>query len=108
MADTNFEVIIIGYGPGSCCTSMRAAELWCGHAIAERDYLGGTCLNCGCIPTKALLRSAEVFHMMQHAQDYGLTATNVGYDAAAVVQRSRKVSKRLNDGVGFLMQKNKV
>ncbi|MGB7618839.1 MAG: dihydrolipoyl dehydrogenase, partial [Pseudolabrys sp.] len=77
-------------------------------AIVERDYLGGICLNWGCIPTKALLRSAEIFHYMAHAKDYGLKADNVGYDAKAVVQRSRAVAKRLNDGVGFLMKKNKV
>src|SRR5262249_19740758 len=71
-------------------------------------YLGGICLNWGCIPTKALLRSAEIFHYMQHAKDYGLKADNVGFDPAAVVKRSRGVSKRLNDGVGFLMKKNKV
>jgi dihydrolipoamide dehydrogenase len=108
MADTSFDVIIIGSGPGGYVTAIRAAQLGFKTAIVERDYLGGICLNWGCIPTKALLRSAEVFHMMQHAQDYGLTASNVGYDAASVVQRSRKVSKRLNDGVGFLMKKNKV
>src|SRR5688572_18102011 len=76
--------------------------------MVERDYLGGICLNWGCIPTKALLRSAEIYHYMQHAKDYGLKADNVGFDAAAVVKRSRGVSKRLNDGVGFLMRKNKV
>src|SRR6185312_3867305 len=108
VADTSFDVLIIGSGPGGYVTAIRAAQLGFKTAIVERDYLGGICLNWGCIPTKALLRSAEVFHMMQHAQDYGLKADNVGYDAAAVVQRSRKVSKRLNDGVGFLMKKNKV
>src|SRR5688572_6767525 len=76
--------------------------------MVERDYLGGICLNWGCIPTKALLRSAEIYHYMQHAKDYGLKADNVGFDAAAVVKRSRGVSKRLNNGVGFLMKKNKV
>jgi len=108
MADTNFDVLIIGSGPGGYVTAIRAAQLGFKTEIGGRDYLGGICLNWGGIPTKALLRSAEVFHMMQHAQDYGLKADNVGYDAAAVVQRSRKVSKRLNDGVGFLMKKNKV
>src|ERR1041385_7342287 len=108
MADTSFDVIIIGSGPGGYVTAIRAAQLGFKTAIVERDYLGGICLNWGCIPTKALLRSAEVFHMMQHAKDYGLTASNVGYDAAAIVKRSRAVSKRLNDGVGFLMKKNKV
>jgi dihydrolipoamide dehydrogenase len=108
MADTAFDVIIIGSGPGGYVTAIRAAQLGFKTAIVERDYLGGICLNWGCIPTKALLRSAEIFHYMQHAKDYGLKADNVGFDAAAVVKRSRGVSKRLNDGVGFLMKKNKV
>src|SRR5687768_10037880 len=108
MADTSFDVIIIGSGPGGYVTAIRSAQLGFKTAIVERDHLGGICLNWGCIPTKALLRSAEVFHYMQHAKDYGLTAEKVGYDAKAVVQRSRGVSKRLNDGVGFLMKKNKI
>src|SRR5450830_783015 len=108
MADTNFDVLIIGSGPGGYVTAISAAQLGFKTAIIERDYLGGICLNWGCIPTKALLRSAEIFHYLQHAKDYGLKADNVGYDAAAIVQRSRAVSKRLNDGVGFLMKKNKV
>src|SRR3984885_808777 len=108
MADTNFDVIIIGSGPGGYVCAIRAAQLGFKTAIVERDYLGGICLNWGCIPTKALLRSAEIFHYLQHANDYGLSAGNVTYDPAAVVKRSRAVSKRLNDGVGFLMRKNKV
>jgi len=108
MADTNFDIVIIGSGPGGYVTAIRAAQLGFKTAIVEKAYLGGICLNWGCIPTKALLRSAEIFHYMQHAKDYGLKADNVGYDAAAVVKRSRAVSKRLNDGVGFLMRKNKV
>jgi len=108
MADTSFDVIIIGSGPGGYVTAIRAAQLGFKTAIIEKSYLGGICLNWGCIPTKALLRSAEIFHYMQHAKDYGLSAEKVGYDAKAVVQRSRAVSKRLNDGVGFLMKKNKV
>src|SRR3978361_1683925 len=108
MADTDFDILIIGSGPGGYVTAIRSAQLGFKTAIVERDYLGGICLNWGCIPTKALLRSAEIYHYMQHAKDYGLSAGNVGYDAAAVVQRSRNVSKRLNDGVGFLMKKNKI
>ncbi len=104
----SFDIIIIGSGPGGYVTAIRAAQLGFKTAIVERAYLGGICLNWGCIPTKALLRSAEIFHYMQHAKDYGLSADNVAYDAAAVVKRSRAVSKRLNDGVGFLMRKNKV
>jgi dihydrolipoamide dehydrogenase len=108
MADTSFDIIIIGSGPGGYVTAIRAAQLGFKVGMVERDYLGGICLNWGCIPTKALLRSAEIFHYMQHAKDYGLKADNVSYDPTAVVRRSRGVSKRLSDGVGFLMKKNKV
>src|ERR1700741_3936651 len=108
MADTSFDILILGSGPGGYVTAIRAAQLGFKTAIVERDHLGGICLNWGCIPTKALLRSAEIFHYLQHAKDYGLSADNVAFDAKAVVARSRAVSKRLNDGVGFLMKKNKV
>ncbi len=108
MADTSFDIIIIGSGPGGYVAAIRAAQLGFKTAIVERAYLGGICLNWGCIPTKALLRSAEIFHYMQHATEYGLSAEKVGFDPAAVVKRSRAVSKRLNEGVGFLMKKNKV
>src|SRR5213593_2861683 len=108
MAETSFDIIIIGSGPGGYVTAIRAAQLGFSTAIVERDYLGGICLNWGCIPTKALLRSAEIFHYLQHPKDYGLSAERVTFDPAAVVKRSRAVSKRLNDGVGFLMRKNRV
>jgi dihydrolipoamide dehydrogenase len=108
MAENSFDIIIIGSGPGGYVTAIRAAQLGFSTAIVERDYLGGICLNWGCIPTKALLRSAEIFHYLQHPKDYGLSAEKISYDPAAVVKRSRVVSKRLNDGVGFLMRKNKV
>ena len=108
MADTSFDVIIIGSGPGGYVTAIRAAQLGLKTAMVEKSYLGGICLNWGCIPTKALLRSAEIFHYMQHAKDYGLSAEKISYDPKAVVQRSRGVSKRLSDGVAFLMKKNKV
>src|SRR5436309_7981076 len=108
MADTSFDVIIIGSGPGGYVTAIRAAQLGLKTAIVEKSYLGSICLNWSCIPTKALLRSAEIYHYMQHAKDYGLSAEKVAFDAKAVVRRSRGVSKRLNDGVGFLMKKNKV
>jgi dihydrolipoamide dehydrogenase len=108
MAENEFDIIIIGSGPGGYVTAIRAAQLGFKTAIVERDYLGGICLNWGCIPTKALLRSAEILHYLDHAKDYGLSAGQVTYDPAAVVKRSRAVSKRLNDGVGFLMKKNKV
>jgi len=107
MADTNYDVIIIGSGPGGYVTAIRAAQLGFKTAIVEREFLGGICLNWGCIPTKALLRSAEILHYLQHAKDYGLSAGQVTYDPSAVVKRSRAVAKRLNDGVGFLMRKNK-
>ena len=108
MADTNYDIIIIGSGPGGYVTAIRAAQLGFKTAIVERDYLGGICLNWGCIPTKALLRSAEILHYLRHAKDYGLAAGEVTYDPSAVVKRSRAVAKRLNDGVRFLMKKNKV
>jgi dihydrolipoamide dehydrogenase len=108
MADTSFDVVVIGSGPGGYVTAIRAAQLGFKTAIVEKQHLGGICLNWGCIPTKALLRSAEIYHYMQHAKDYGLSAEKIGYDAKAVVARSRGVSKRLNDGVGFLMKKNKI
>src|ERR1700731_582412 len=108
MADTSFDIIILGSGPGGYVCAIRAAQLGFKTAIIEREYLGGICLNWGCIPTKALLRSAEIFHYLQHAKDYGLSAGEVTYDPGAVVKRARAVSKRLNDGVGFLMKKNKV
>jgi dihydrolipoamide dehydrogenase len=104
----SFDIIIIGSGPGGYVTAIRAAQLGFKTAIVERAYLGGVCLNWGCIPTKALLRSAEIFHYIAHAGNYGLKAGEASYDTAAVVKRSRAVSKRLNDGVGFLMRKNKV
>jgi len=108
MADQSFDVVVIGSGPGGYVTAIRAAQLGFKTGIVEREYLGGICLNWGCIPTKALLRSAEIFHYLEHAKDYGLTVGSVGFDAKAIVERSRKVAKRLNDGVGFLMKKNKI
>src|SRR6201989_2697856 len=108
MADTAFDIIIIGSGPGGYVAAVRAAQLGFKTAIIERDFLGGICSNWGCIPTKALLRSAEIFHYMQHAKDYGLSAQNVSFDPAAVIKRSRGVAGRMNSGVGFLMKKNKV
>ncbi|CAL8981066.1 Dihydrolipoyl dehydrogenase [Rhodoplanes serenus] len=108
MTDTAFDVIVIGSGPGGYVTAIRAAQLGFKTAIVEKSHLGGICLNWGCIPTKALLRSAEIYHYMQNAGAYGLKADNVSFDPAAVVKRSRGVSKRLADGVGFLMKKNKV
>jgi dihydrolipoamide dehydrogenase len=107
MAD-QYDIIIIGGGPGGYVAAIRAAQLGLKTAVAEREHLGGICLNWGCIPTKALLRSAEIYHYMQHAKDYGLSVDGIGFDAAAIVQRSRGVSGRLNGGVGGLLKKNKV
>ncbi|MGE0847370.1 MAG: dihydrolipoyl dehydrogenase [Flavobacteriaceae bacterium] len=107
MADS-YDIIVIGAGPGGYVTAIRSAQLGFRTAIVEREHLGGICLNWGCIPTKALLRTAEIYHYMQHAKDYGLSAEKVGYDPAAVVKRSRGVSGQLNDGVGHLLKKNKV
>ncbi len=108
MADTSFDVVVIGSGPGGYVTAIRAAQLGFKTAIVEKAYLGGICNNWGCIPTKALLRSAEIFHYMKHAKDYGLSADNVSFDPKAVIARSRGVVKRLNGGVEFLMKKNKI
>ena len=108
MADTSFDVVVIGSGPGGYVTAIRAAQLGFKTAIVEKAYLGGICNNWGCIPTKALLRSAEIFHYMKHAKDYGLSADNVSFDPKAVIARSRAVVKRLNGGVEFLMNKNKI
>src|ERR1700730_3032076 len=108
MADSDFDIIIIGSGPGGYVTAIRAAQLGFKTAVVERDYLGGICLNWGCIPTKALLRSADVYHLMTHAKEFGLSAEKVTYDPKAVVARSRAVAKRLSDGVAFLFRKNNV
>ena len=108
MADNNFDVIVVGGGPGGYVTAIRAAQLKMKVAVVEKAHLGGICLNWGCIPTKALLRTSEIYHYMQHPGDYGLSAEKVGFDLAKVVARSRAVSKRLNGGVGHLLKKNKV
>jgi dihydrolipoamide dehydrogenase len=108
MADSKFDVIIIGGGPGGYVTAIRAAQLGFKTCVVEEKHLGGICLNWGCIPTKALLRTAEIYHYMQHAKDYGLSAEKVGFDMKAVVERSRGVSSRLSGGVAHLMKKNKI
>ena len=107
MADS-YDLIVLGSGPGGYVAAIRAAQLGLKTAIVEREMLGGICLNWGCIPTKALLRSAEVFHQMQHAADYGLAAEKVSADLAAIVKRSRGVAGQLNKGVTGLMKKNKI
>lgn len=108
MADTNYDLIVLGSGPGGYVAAIRAAQLGMKTAIVERELLGGICLNWGCIPTKALLRSAEIYHYMQHAGDYGLKAAQISADIDAVVKRSRGVAKQLNQGVTHLMKKHKI
>ena len=104
-----YDILIIGGGPGGYVTAIRAAQLGFKTALIEREHLGGICLNWGCIPTKALLRSAEIYHYATHAKDYGLTLNgSMGFDIAEIVKRSRGVSSQLNGGVGFLLKKNKV
>jgi dihydrolipoamide dehydrogenase len=108
MADSQFDVIVIGAGPGGYVCAIRAAQNGLKVAIVEREHLGGICLNWGCIPTKALLRSSEVFHLMHRAKEFGLSAEKIGYDLGAVVARSRGIAKQLSGGVGHLLKKNKV
>ncbi|MEM6438164.1 MAG: dihydrolipoyl dehydrogenase [Pseudomonadota bacterium] len=108
MANDAFDVVVIGSGPGGYVAGIRAAQLGLKVAVIEREHLGGICLNWGCIPTKAMLRSAEVFHLMHRAKEFGLSASGIGYDLDAVVKRSRGVAKQLAGGVGHLLKKNKV
>ena len=108
MAAKSFDMIVIGAGPGGYVAAIRGAQLGLSVAIVEREHMGGICLNWGCIPTKALLRSSEVFHLMHRAKEFGLSATGIDFDLDAVVKRSRGVAKQLNGGVGHLMKKNKV
>lgn len=108
MTEKTYDVVVIGGGPGGYVAAIRASQLGLKTAVIERDKLGGVCLNWGCIPTKALLRSAEVYHLMQNASDFGLKAEGISFDIEAVVKRSRKISERLSGGIGFLMKKNKI
>jgi dihydrolipoamide dehydrogenase len=108
MAETSFDLIVIGAGPGGYVAAIRASQLGMKVCIIERENLGGICLNWGCIPTKAMLRSSEVFHLMHRAKEFGLKAEGISYDLDAVVKRSRKVAGQLSGGIGHLMKKNKV
>ncbi len=108
MTDITCDLAVIGAGPGGYVAAIRASQLGLKTVIVERDALGGVCLNWGCIPTKALLRTSEVFTNMQHAESFGLKADNIGFDIGAVVKRSRDVAGRMEKGVGFLMKKNKI
>jgi dihydrolipoamide dehydrogenase len=108
MSAKAFDLIVIGAGPGGYVAAIRAAQLGLKVVIVERENLGGICLNWGCIPTKAMLRSSEVFHLMHRAKEFGLCADNISYDLDAVVKRSRGVAKQLSSGIGHLMKKNKI
>ena len=108
MASNSYDMIVIGAGPGGYVAAIRGAQLGLNVAIVEREHMGGICLNWGCIPTKAMLRSSEVFHLMHRAKEFGLSAEGIGYDLDAVVKRSRGVAKQLSGGVAHLMKKNKI
>lgn len=108
MADTTFDIIFLGAGPGGYVTAIRAAQLGMKTAVVEGEHLGGICLNWGCIPTKALLRTAEIFHTMHRAAEFGLSVKEISFDVKKVVERSRAVAKQLSTGVGYLLKKNKV
>ncbi len=108
MADSSFDLVVIGAGPGGYVCAIRAAQLGLKVAVVEREHMGGICLNWGCIPTKAMLRSSEIFHLMQRAGEFGLKAGSVGYDLDGIVKRSRAVAAQLSGGIGHLLKKNKV
>jgi len=108
MADLTFDLAVVGAGPGGYVAAIRASQLGMKVVVIEREHLGGICLNWGCIPTKALLRTSEIYGLLHHLDELGLSAKDIGYDAAKVVERSRKVAKQLSDGVKFLLKKNKV
>jgi dihydrolipoamide dehydrogenase len=108
MAETSFDLIVVGGGPGGYVAAIRAAQLGLKAALVEREHLGGICLNWGCIPTKALLRSSEIYHLLHRLDDFGFSAKDVSFDAKKLVARSRAVAKRLSDGVAYLLKKNGV
>jgi len=108
MAETSFDLIVVGGGPGGYVAAIRAAQLGMNTAVVERDQLGGICLNWGCIPTKALLRSSEIYHLLHRLDDFGFSAKDISFDAGKVVARSRAVAKQLSNGVAYLLRKNKV
>lgn len=108
MSEKNFDVVVIGGGPGGYVAAIRGAQLGMKVAVVEANHLGGICLNWGCIPTKALLRSSEIYHLMQHADAFGLSAKDIKFDIKKIVERSRGVAKQLSGGIGHLLKKNKV
>src|SRR6201995_3500320 len=107
MADQAFDLIVLGGGPGGYVAAIRAAQLGMKTAVVEREHLGGICLNWGCIPTKALLRSSEVGHLINHADQFGFKVGSVSFDIAKIVKRSRDVASQLSNGVKMLLKKNK-
>src|SRR5476651_1237485 len=108
MAEQSFDLVVVGGGPGGYVAAIRASQLGMKTAVVERENLGGICLNWGCIPTKALLRSSEISHLLRHLDQYGFSAKDIAYDAKKIVERSRKVAKQLSNGVAFLMKKHKI
>ena len=108
MAETSFDIIVVGGGPGGYVAAIRAAQLGMKTAVVEREHMGGICLNWGCIPTKALLRTSEVYGLIKHADSFGLTVKDVSFDPKKIVERSRKVANQLSNGVKGLMKKNKI
>ena len=107
MADT-FDLIVIGSGPGGYVTAIRASQLGLKTAIIEKEALGGVCLNWGCIPTKALLKTGEAYEQLSHLADYGIKVEKASFDFTGIIKRSRKVAAQLNSGVAFLMKKHKI
>jgi dihydrolipoamide dehydrogenase len=108
VAETNFDIIVVGGGPGGYVAAIRAAQLGLKTAVVEREHMGGICLNWGCIPTKALLRTSEVYSLIKHADSFGLSVKDVSFDPKKIVERSRKVASQLSNGVKGLMKKNKI
>ena len=108
MAENNFDLVVVGAGPGGYVAAIRAAQLGMKTAIVEREHLGGICLNWGCIPTKALLRSSEIFHLLHHLDEFGFSVDNIKFDTKKIVKRSRNVADQLSKGVAHLLKKNKV
>ena len=106
--DLSFDVVVIGAGPVGYVAAIRSAQLGLKTAIIEKEHIGGICLNWGCIPTKAMLRSAEIFHLMHRANEFGLSADKISFDLQSVIKRSRGISQQLNQGVKHLLKKNKV
>ena len=108
MSESSFDVIVIGGGPGGYPAAIRARQLGLRTALVEREHLGGICLNWGCIPTKALLRSSEIHHLLGRLDEFGFSASNISFDIGKIVKRSRKIAKRLSTGVKGLLKKNEV